>query len=196
MKLHAIVIPAVLIFALAGCAPEPGASPPLAPSASPTATPSPTSTPSPSGTSLVLPFGCDELVPTDVIHTQFSSSFESIYFAADLGDDAAQSFASRLGLTCLWGIPQSDAGFVKVFAAERDTDTDEQQVAIWRSAGYTDCSPFLDACYVEDVLEEGGEVWTVHALVGGFELRVFATSTSIEPLLATAREAAKNMGHR
>ncbi len=193
MKIRALVVPVALILTLAGCAPEP-----VVPSSTPTpsvTTPSPTPTASPSGSKLTLPEDCEILVPINVIHAQFSEQFESIYFAADLGGSSAQSFAARNGLTCLWGIPQSDAGSVTVFAAERATSTDAQQVSKWQTAGYTECPSFLDACYYEDVTNEIGEMWTVHALVDGIELQVQATSTSIDPLLVVAREAATNMGY-
>jgi hypothetical protein len=193
MKFRAIVVPAVLIFALAGCAPEPIVS---SPSPSPSeSTPSASPSETPAGSQLTLPDDCDVLVPISVIHDEFYSGFESIYFAADLGDASAQSFAARNGLTCLWGIPQSDAGFITVFAAERGMDTDEEQAAAWKSAGYTECPPFLDVCYFEESTEETGEVWTAHVLVDGFELQIQASSTSLDPLLAVAREAATSMGY-
>jgi hypothetical protein len=159
--------------------------------------PSPSVEPSasPTSSSLVLPESCDALVPIEVIHTQFAPSFESIFLIADSADEAAQTFAARNGITCLWGIPNSDAGFVTVYAAVRGTDTDEEQADIWRGSGFEECPPFLDACFYEDVADEIGEVWTVHALVDGYELRVQATSTSLDPLLVVAREATDNMGY-
>ncbi|MEO6941453.1 MAG: hypothetical protein ABI238_07565 [Terrimesophilobacter sp.] len=196
MKLRAVVVPLAVVFALAGCVPEAAHAPISSPSPSasviiPSASPNPSATVSP----LTLPEDCSVLVSLTTIHTQFSSGFVPIYLAADLGDDTIQSFASRNGLTCLWGIPNSDAGYVKVFAAVRATATDDLQIAAWRSAGYLECPPFLDACFYEDVTNEIGEVWTVHALVEGFELRVEATSVSLDPLLAVARDAATSMGY-
>lgn len=82
-----------------------------------------------------------------------------------------------------------------VYVAERATATDQQQVDAWIAAGYVDCAPFLDACYYEDVLNELGEYWIVHALVEGYEMRVHATSTALDPLLVVARAAATSMGH-
>ena len=193
MKIRAIVVPAVLILVLSGCAPEP-----VVPSSTPTpsvTTPSATPTATPSVSSLALPEDCEAFVPLPVIHKQFSEQFESIYFAADLGDSSAQSFAARDGLTCAWGIPQSDAGYVLVFAAERETATDAQQVAKWQSAGYTDCSPFLDACYSQNIPSETGVTMAVHLLLKGFEVRIEATTTSLDPLMVVAGEVAKNMGY-
>lgn len=199
MKFRAVVVPAAVMLALAGgalagCAPE--ATP--APSASASANiqnPSTSPSPSPTAKQLVLPEDCDVLVPLATVHSEFSAEFESIFIAADLGDADTQSFAARNGLTCLWGIPNSDAGFVSVYAAVRATASDELQVAKWTARAYSECPPFLDACYFEDVKNEIGEVWTVHALVEGFELRIQATSVSIDPLLVVAREAATNMGY-
>lgn len=193
MKIRALVVPAVLMLALAGCAPEP-----VVPTTTPVptfSTPTPTPTASAAGSQLALPEDCDVLVPIAFIHSQFHESFTSMYFAADLGGSAAQSFAARDGLTCLWGIPDSDAGYVTVFAAERGTETDAQQVAQWRAAGYSECPPFMDECYFEETTDEIGEVWTVHVLVDGFELQVQATASSMDLLLVTAREAATNMGY-
>ncbi|MBX3092146.1 MAG: hypothetical protein KF801_06515 [Cryobacterium sp.] len=195
MKFRAIVVPAsiALALSLAGCAPEP-----LAPSPSPSASiPAPSETPSasPTGIQLTLPDDCDVLVPLPVIQAQFASNFESIFMIADNGGPDAQSFAARGGLTCLWGIPNSDAGFVTVFAAQRLTDTDAEQVATWQADGDKECPPFMDACYFDDSHNEIGEVWTVHVLVEGFELEIQATSSSIDPLLVVAREAATNMGY-
>jgi hypothetical protein len=193
VKFRAVAVPVLLLLVLSGCAPEPV---PASPSPSPS-TPAPSIEPSasPTGSRLVLPEDCDELVPLEVIHEQFSPAFEPIFLIADSGDADAQSFAARNGITCLWGIPNSDAGFVTVYAAVRGTDTDEQQVTAWRDAGFAECPPFLDACYFEDVADEIGEVWTAHVLVEGYELRVQATSNSLGPLLVVAREASTNMGY-
>ena len=194
MKLRAVVVSLAVVVALAGCAPEAAPAPSTSPSASVTV-PSASPSASPTVKSLTLPEDCSVLVPLTTIHTEFYSGFVPIYLAADLGDDTIQSFASRNGLTCLWGIPNSDAGYVKVFAAVRATATDDQQIALWSSAGYSECPPFLDACFYEDVKNEIGEVWTVHALVEGFELRIEATSVTLDPLLVVARDAATSMGY-
>lgn len=196
MKFRAVAVPIALLLALSGCVPDPA---PVAtsPSPSPSVSASPSALPStsPTGIQLVLPDSCDLLVPIEVIHTQFYSGFEPIFLIADQADEAAQSFSARNGLTCLWGIPNSDAGFVTVYAAVRETATDQQQVAAWQAAGFTECPPFLDACYYEDVTNEIGEVWTVHALVEGYELRIQASSVALDPLLVVARAAATGMGY-
>ncbi len=201
MKIRRSAVPAVAILAalaipLSGCAPEPVA-PSTSPSPSPSVSSSPISTPSetPDVSSLIIPDDCDEMVPISVVHDQFSPAFEPIFVTANDGDPAAQDFAARNGLTCLWGIPNSDAGFLTVFVAERDADSDADQVAEWQGAGYTECPPFLDECYYEDEVDEIGEVWTAHILVDGFELRVQATAVSLDPLLIVARSAATNMGY-
>lgn len=197
MKFRALVVPLVVTVALAGCGPlgQPSPSPSPSSSASDEPTSSGSASASPSGMHLALPGDCAGLVPLDTIHSEFSPQFEPIAISSDTGDPSAQDFTARGGLICLWGIPNSDAGSVMVFAAPRATDSDEQQVDEWRSAGYSECPPFLDACYFEDVTNEIGEYWTVHALVEGFELRIQATSTSLDPLLVVARAAATSMGY-
>lgn len=192
-----VAILAALAIPLSGCAPEPVVPSPSVSSPSPSVSSSPSATPSetPEASSLVIPDDCDEMVPISVVHDQFSPDFEPIFITANDGDPAAQDFAARNGLTCLWGIPNSDAGFLTVFVAERDGDSDSVQVAEWQGAGYTECPPFLDECYYEDQVDEIGEVWTAHILVEGFELRVQATAVSLDPLLIIARSAATNMGY-
>lgn len=196
MKLRVVVVLAIAAVTLSGCVPEP-VTPTSSPSSSPSISRAPSSTPSstPESEGLVIPDDCNDLVALEVVHTQFSSAFESIFITANDGDPDAQDFAARNGLTCLWGIPNSDAGFLTVFVAERDPATDVLQVAEWQGAGYIEGPDFLDACWYEQDLNEIGEVWTAHVLVEGFELRINATSTALDPLLVVAREAATNMGY-
>lgn len=194
MKSRVFAILAVLVIPLTGCAPEP-AGPSSSPGPVVSSSPSPSASKTPEASPLVIPDSCEDLVPIGVVHEQFFSGFEPIFMTANDGDPMAQDFAARNGLTCLWGIPNSDAGFLTVFVAERDTETDSLQVAEWQGAGYTECPPFLDACYYEDVVDEVGEVWTAHILVEGFEMRIQATSVSLDPLLVVARSASTNMGH-
>ncbi|MBB5632301.1 hypothetical protein BKA04_000524 [Cryobacterium mesophilum] len=197
MTIRALIVPLAVVFALAGCVGPVEPSPPPSIGAGASAEPSASgsASASPGGMRLTLPGDCSGLVPLDTIHSAFSPQFEPIEIAPGTGDPSAQDFIARDGLVCLWGIPNSDAGSVTVFVAPRATASDEQQVDAWRSAGYSECPPFLDACYYEDVHDEVGEYWTVHALVEGFELRVQATSTSLDPLLVVARAAATSMGY-
>lgn len=195
MMLRAVVASLAMVLALAGCAAEPADAPEVSPSPA-ASTPAPSASPSESvAPALRIPGTCEDLVPLATIHSQFAASFEPIAYSPGVEDPDATSFVARGGLTCLWGIPNSDAGAVTVFAARRSTATDEQQVQSWRSAGYSECPPFLDACFYADTTDEIGEYWTVHALVGGIELRVQATSTSLDPLLVVARAAATSMGY-
>ena len=180
------------MVALAGCGT------PQAPTSTPTGgasepTPGTTPTPSPSVNTVALPSECDSLVRTSVVREQFGENFELIALPSPSSPDA-QVFADRGGLTCLWGIPQSEAS-ITVFAAQRATGTDEEQVKLWQAAGYSECPPFLDACFVDVVNNELGEYRTVHVLVAGFELQVQAGTDGIDPLLIIAREAANNMGY-
>lgn len=197
MKTPAILVPAVLILLLAGCAPEPVApTSSMTPNPSVTATGTPKPTETPAASTLTIPDDCSELVPLSIVKEQFDPGFQSIFITANDGDPAAQDFASRNGLTCLWGIPNSDAGFLKVYVAERDSATDKEQVAEWKTAGYKECPKFLDACFVEEEMNEIGHVWTAHVLVDGFEMHIHATAASLDPLLVVARSAASNMGYR
>lgn len=195
MSLRAVIVPLAMVLALAGCTAVPADVAVVSPSPA-ASTPAPVASPSESAApALRLPATCADLVPLATIHSQFAASFEPIPYSPGVEDLDATSFVARGGLTCLWGIPQSDAGAITVYAARRSTATDEQQAQSWRSAGYSECPPFLDACFFVDTTNEIGENWTVHALVGGIELRIQATSTSLDPLLVVARAAATSMGY-
>lgn len=194
MRILTAVVPFIVVFALVGCAPE-----------APVATPDPTVSPSaeqPSSSpsapeheaTVSLPGECETLVPLSIVHSDFSDNFESIAMDAASGDPVAQSFRDRNGLTCLWGIPNSDAG-VTLFVGERATSTDAEQVSQWSAAGYAECSAFLDACFHESGVDEVGAWQLLHALVDGYEIRVHGSSATLDPLLSLARTAATNMGH-
>ncbi len=193
MKFRAAVVPLAVVLAISGCVPqadEPARSPsPAAP------TPSESVSESPAALELRLPGSCDALVPLATIRAQFEVSFEPIALHSLSEYEGAQDFAARGGITCLWGIPNSDGGTVTAFAAARATDTDEQQVDAWRSAGLSECPPFLDACFFEQVVFEEGEYWTAHVLVKGIELWIQGSSRSLDPLLVVARAVATSMGY-
>lgn len=196
MMIRANVIPLALLLTLTGCVPTPEPPPEGSPGPSVTApTPSPTVSASPAAPALKLPGSCAELVPLATVHAEFAPSFESIDLLPGWGGPVAQDFASRGGLVCVWGIPNSDAGALNLYVAERATATDEQQVDTWRSAGYSECPPFLDACYYQFESNEVGEFWTVHVLVEGYEMSIQATAETINPLLVAARAAATTMGY-
>ncbi|MEO7348330.1 MAG: hypothetical protein ABIW32_00475 [Terrimesophilobacter sp.] len=193
MKVRALIIPAVLALALTGCG---GGTSPVAsptPSSSSSDSAAPTAAPSPSAPAVALPAGCESLVRTSAMQAQFGSDVVPIVLPSP-GSPVAQSFIDRGGLTCLWGIPQSDAA-ITVYAAPRATATDEEQVNLWRTAGFSECPPFLDACFFEVINSELGEYRTVYVLVAGFELQVQAGTDGIDPLLIVAREASNNMGY-
>ena len=194
MKVRSLVIPAVLIALLAGCTPQtpaPSQNPTSSPSAS-TPAPAPTSA-APTQSPVALVDSCDSLVALDVVQREFSPHFVSIPIGAEYGDPVAQAFLNDGGLICLWGIPQSGAGFT-MYVAEGIAGSDSEQASAWAAAGYTQCAEF-DVCYYESETNEEGSFWTLHALAGGFELRVFAQSGSLDPLMAVAHEAATNMGY-
>lgn len=200
MKIRAVVLPVTIALLLTGCAPEPltpAPSPSVSepsPEATTDPTTSPTSSPSPTEVSLALPADCPSLVPLATIKSEFSPSFVHIVTGPDYGGPDAQDFAARGGLTCTWGIPQSGSS-AAVYAAERATATDAEQVAAWVAAGYSECLPFLDACYHEEVSADFGEYRTLFVLVGGFELRVQASTGSVDPLMTVARAAATSIGY-
>lgn len=195
MKFRALVIPAVLLVVLVGCTPEPDASPVASPSAhesAPSDAPSPT--PTPTTAQLVIPGGCEALVAIEVVHSEFSPQFGPKAFVLHPEDEVGQSFADRNGLNCLWTIPRSEA-FVGMHVAVRGPDSDAEQIAQWQSASLTECPAFLDACFYEQEETMVGTMWTVYALVDGFELRATTSAGSLDPLLALTREAAANMGY-
>lgn len=196
MKLRAVVVPVAIVFVLASCAPEPliPAPSPSASESAPAPEASPTPTPTPTEPALALPGDCTSLVPLATIRSEVSPNFVHIVTGPGYGGPDAQDFAARGGLTCTWGIPQSGAA-ATVFAAERATATDAEQVAAWVAAGYSECLPFLDACYYEEVSNDYGEYKTVFALVGGFELQVQSPSASVDSLMTVARAAATSMGY-
>lgn len=196
MKIRVLAVSAVLGIVLTGCVQVtvlPGAS--SEPSSSPSSSPSVSPSSTPDALVLVIPGSCDNLVALSVVHAQFATSFEPLPLMVVDGDPVAQDFVARGGLTCAWGIPNSDAGFVSVFVAERATASDADLVGQWQAAGYSECPPFLDACYSEVEINEIGQYWTAHVLVEGFEIRVMAASTSLDPLLVMARAAATSMGY-
>ena len=197
MRVRALIIPALVVAMLAGCTPQtpaPSASPSTSPSPGSSAqTPSTAPTAAPTQAAVALPGSCDALVPLAVVQREFSPRFETIVIDASYGDPVAQDFMARGGITCLWGIPQSGAGYT-MYAAERATSTDAAQVAQWTAAGFTQCSEF-DACYYELASSEEGDFYTLHALVGGFELRAFSSAGGPDALMGVAIAAATSMGY-
>ena len=200
MKFRALALPVALMLTLAGCTPDSGAQPtptPSGPSAAVESSPSaPADPPAPVPTAapLTIPETCDALVPIDVVQQQFSTKFAPVAYVAHPEDEIGQNFADRNGLNCIWAIPRSEA-FVAVYVAERATASDAAQMADWQSAGFTDCSPLLDACFHEEEETMVNIMQTVYALAGGYELRVRASAGSVDPLLAVATEAATNLGY-
>lgn len=196
MKLRYLALPAIIALPLTGCItvnlPEPGSSGTPSPSSVASSTPEPSSTP----VALAIPSSCTDLVPLATIREQFWPSFEYIPIDAGWGGPETIEFRNRGGLICLWGIPQSDAGSVSVYVAPLDVP-DATKLAGWQSAGYSECPPFLDGCYWEQIFfeEVGATYTTIHVLVGGFEMRVEAVGDSINPLMETARAAATGMGY-
>jgi hypothetical protein len=196
MVIRTIIAPLALLLALAGCVPAPAPSPEESPTPSVVSpAPSATASESPAAPALEIPSNCADLVPLATIRAQFASSFEPIAFTPGWISPTTQDFIDRGGLVCLWGIPQSDAGALTAYVAERATATDEQQIDAWQAAGYLECPPFLDACFYESETFEFGEFWTVHTLVEGFEMNIQAISMSIDPLLVIARAMATSMGY-
>lgn len=194
MKIRVLILPVVLMVALAGCAPEAAAPVNPSPSASqqsPSAMPSDSPTVAP----VAIPGDCETLVPLVVVHREFSSQFDPVAYVAHPEDLIGQSFADRNGLNCIWDIPRSE-GFATVFVAERETVSDAAQIAAWRGAGFTECTSVLDACFSEEEETMVGTMQTVYALAGGFELRATTSAGSRDSLLALATEAATNMGYR
>ncbi len=191
MKIRALAVLAALAISLTGCRPGPEA-PSAGPEPSTEASASPSASPA---LVIAIPGSCEELVPIGVVHEQFAPDFESIPATLVDGGPVAQDFRSRGGLTCVWGIPNSDAGFVSLFVAERATATDAEQVGLWQVEGYPECPPFLDACHYEQVVDDFGEYWNAFILVEGFELRLQATTSSLDPMLVVARAASTSMGY-
>ncbi|MBX3104654.1 MAG: hypothetical protein KF867_06735 [Cryobacterium sp.] len=191
------VVPAIVLTACTPVLPvlPPGAST-STPSPSSASTPSVSATPTAEPIVLALPADCFGLVPISVIHEQFWPNFEAIPIGPGGFGPEADAFAARGGITCLWGIPQSDAGGVTVFIAPIDA-TPAAKVSSWQSAGYTECPPFLDACYYEQVYfeEVGGTYTTGHILVEGFEMRIEGSTESLDAILNVARAAATSMGY-
>ena len=195
MKFRALILPAVMMVALAGCAPEPAA--PANPSSSPSqpAPPATTSpTPTPTVDPISLPADCEALVPTSTVHREFSPQFDPVAFVPHPEDEIGQSFAERDGLICTWTIPRSEA-FVAVYAAESAAASDAAQIADWRSAGFTECPGILDACFSEDFETMVGQMSIVYALADGYEIQARTSAGSIDSLLVLAQEAATNMGY-
>lgn len=192
MKIRALILPVVLTVALAGCVPT-------APTPSPTAgesggSPSATPSESPAVAPVALPGDCGTLVPLALVHSEFSADFNPVAYTAHPEDLVGQSFADREGLNCVWSIPSSE-GFVSVFVAERETASDAEQVALWSSAGFSECTSTLDACFSQEEETMVSIMHTVYALAGGFELRAVTSAGSVDQLLVLATEAATNMGY-
>ncbi len=193
MKIPALAVLAVVGVALTGCVQVtvlPGAS--TGPSSSPSSSPS--DSPSPTPDPLVIPATCDALVPLSVVQAQFTAAFVTLPITLTDGDPVAQDFLARGGLVCAWGIPNS-GGWVSLYVAERATATDADLVGQWQAAGYTECLPFLDACYSEEESTEVGQLWSAHVLVDGFEMRAMTSAGSLDQLLVMARAAATSMGY-
>lgn len=195
MKIRTLVIPVVLLVALAGCTSNSVGQPNPSVSSSSTA-PAPSSEPTagPTTAAVALPASCEALVSTATIQREFSPSFNPTPYVAHPENTLGQEFTDRGGLICLWSIPQSE-GFVAIYVAERATATDADQIAAWRGAGFADCSPLVDACFFEEEETMVGMMSTVYTLAGGFELRLRTSAGSLSPLRAVVQEAATNMGY-
>lgn len=195
MKIRALTIPAVFLLTLVGCTPTSEAQPvPSASSNSDAAIPSGEPTPAPTTTPVSLPATCEALVSTATIQREFSPQFDPTPYVAHPENALGQEFTDRGGLICIWSMPRSEA-FVAIYIAERAAASDADQIAAWSSAGFADCSPFLDACFVEDDETMVGMKSTVYALAGGFELRISTSAGGLDQLRAVAHEAAANMGY-
>lgn len=185
------VIAAMLLTGCGGGAPEP------APSSSPVDEPSstPSEAPSEGPRVLTIPGSCDELVSIDDIHSIFGPAFVPIPYERGTGDPELDAFVDRGGISCIWGIPDSDAGAFALSAAPRATADDATQIAAWVAEGLSECPAFLDACFYEGIEDQVGTYHRAHVLVEGFELRAFATTTALDPLLQGIRAATDSMGH-
>lgn len=194
MKLRYLSLLALIALPLSGCITINVPTPPV--SESPTPSDTPVASPGPTGPPvLTLPASCTDLVPLSLVREQFWPSFEYIPVEPGWGGPEVAEYQERGGLVCLWGIPQSDAGSVWVFVAPL-YDPMSSKLAEWQAAGLSECPPFLDGCYWEQVdYEEYGVFSEVHAVVSGFELRVQGMSESIDPLMVVARAAATSMGY-
>lgn len=193
---RALVLPLALLLSLAGCTPALQEAPTESPS--PVVTepaPAVTEAEVPAAPALSIPNSCIDLVPLATVRAQFSPGFESIGMVPGWGDPEAGDFVNRGGITCLWGIPNSGAAALTVYVAPRATSTDEEQITAWSAAGYSECPTFLDGCFYEALSFDGVDVRIIHALVGGFEMRVEAGSAPLDPLLVAARAAATSMGY-
>lgn len=201
MKLRYFSLLALFSLSLSGCVGTPAhapasTSPAASGSPSPSSSSSSSPTPEPSSAPVLsIPASCTDLVPLSTVQAQFSPSFVHIPIDAGWGGPEVAEFQSRGGLTCLWGIPQSDAGSVWVLVAPL-AGSMPSKLAEWQGMGLSECPPFLDGCYWEQVDYEGNGIYTtIHVLVGGFEMRIEAMGNSIDPLMVTARAAATSMGY-
>lgn len=194
MKSRMALLSLAVVVALTGCggAPTPAADPASTPAPSVPSSP-PTVAPTAAGPVVALPADCASLVRTSAVQDLLGVEFVPIVLPTPYSPDA-QVFADRGGLVCMWGIPQSDAS-ITVFAAPRATASDAEQENLWRTAGYSECPPFLDVCLLEVVPEDMGGYSSLHVLVAGFELEVAASVEEIDTLLILAREASNNMGY-
>ena len=161
-------------------------------SPSPTDSAEPTSTPSSTPLELAIPASCDELVELEVVQEQYGPDYVAIDI--DPAHPVAVEYQGRGGLACQWGIPNSDAG-VTLGVAPRATATAADQVAAWESEGYVKGPDFLDETWVLSEDTVLGPLITAGVLVEGYELQVTANGTSVDPLLALARNATDNMGY-
>ena len=195
LRFRSAFIPALLALTLTGCGTVQAPTPSPVPSSS-ASTPTSSAAPaaSPAANALVLPGDCVSLVPTSVVQGEFGTNWVPISYTPQAEDVVGRDFAARGGLVCLWGIPNSGAGMT-VLVAERATATDQEQVAEWASAGLTECSPFLDACFSRVFETEVDMMAELRVLVEGFEIRIQGSSSTIDPLRVLAREAATNMGY-
>ncbi len=194
MKLRYLSLLALFALPLSGCitinVPEPPVSQSPTPSTTPIASPEPSSAPV-----LALPASCTDLVPLSLVREQFWPTFEYIPTDSSWGGPEVAEFLGRGGITCLWGIPQSDAGSVWVLIAPLAGPM-PSKLAEWQGLGLSECPPFLDGCYWEQVDYEGNGIYTtIHVLVNGYEMRIEAMGNSIDPLMVTARAAATSMGY-
>ena len=195
MKPRYLPLLVALVLPLAGCVTI--TVPPAPASPSPSSSPAASATPEPSPTPvLAIPASCADLVPLDVIHTQYSTNFELIDTSAGWGGPVADEFTSRGGIVCVWGIPNSDAGAAVVYLAPLDVSAAAKE-ASWQAAGYTPCPTAAGVCYSkqEHFDELDATFTTVYEIFADYEIQVEANAVTLDQLLITAKAAMVSTGY-
>ena len=145
-RIQAVVIPFVLVAALAGCTPEAAPTPTPTATATPTtsAAPTPTATPTPTAepaAALVVP-GCETLLSLDQLKSVTTN--QSVEFLGERSIDDLDSqpwieTAMRAGdptRLCAWGRPNSDGGVRVYVAGLASTDRDALMASL-TAEGYS-----------------------------------------------------------